>query len=226
MSRNNHILKTNFNGTPNIGLFGYATDEYCLLGTEVQTPKAKEIAKALNVPVYQMTLCGTSLIGVFAAGNDQCLLIPHITFEHERKHLDKLGIKYKVIKSKITALGNSILANDKGCLVNPNFSADTKKIIRQSLNVPLHPGTIASLDNVGSLAALNKNACLIHPSADDDEMKEIEKLLGIECIQATVNLGTPYLRAGLICNSHGFVVGDQSGGPEIAHIDESLGFLK
>ncbi|MBI5398230.1 translation initiation factor IF-6 [Candidatus Woesearchaeota archaeon] len=221
----NHILKTNFNGTPNVGLFGYATNSYCLLGSDVTASKAKEIEKVLRVPVHQMTLCGTSLIGVFAAGNDHCLLVPHIILDHERQQLDKLGINYKIIKSKVTALGNSLVVNNNGCLASPQFSADTKKLIRQALNVPLKPGTIAGLETIGSLAVLNKRVCLIHPSADDDEMKNAEELLGVECAQSTVNLGTPYLRAGILCNDHGFVVGDQSGGPEIVHIDDSLGFL-
>ncbi|MBI4738729.1 translation initiation factor IF-6 [Candidatus Woesearchaeota archaeon] len=220
-----HILKTNFNGTPNVGLFGHATNSYCLLGADVQASKAKEIEKILRVPVHQMTLCGTSLIGVFAAGNDHCLLLPHIVLDHERKHLDKLGINYKIIKSKVTALGNNLVVNNNGCLASPQFSADSKKLIRQALNVPLKPGTIAGLEIVGSLAVVNGRVCLIHPSANDNEMQYMEELLGVECIQTTVNLGTPYLGAGLLCNDHGFVVGDQSGGPEILHIDDSLGFL-
>lgn len=220
-----HLLKTNFNGTSNVGLFGYATNSYCLLGVDVPESKAQEIGKVLRVPVHRMTLCGTSLIGVFAAGNDHCLLVPHIILEHERRSLDQLEINYKIIKSKVTALGNSIVANNRGCLVSQQFSADTKKLIRQSLDVPLKPGTIAGLETVGSLAVINKHTCLIHQSADDEEMRAVEELLGVECIQATVNLGSPYLRAGLLCNDRGFVIGDQSGGPEIVHIDESLGFL-
>ena len=69
-----HILKTNFNGNPNVGLFGFATDEYCLLGKEIKKYVAKEIEKVLKVPVHQITLAGTSLIGAFAVGNSKILL--------------------------------------------------------------------------------------------------------------------------------------------------------
>ena len=30
-----HVIVTNFNSNPNVGLYGYATDKYCLIGTEV-----------------------------------------------------------------------------------------------------------------------------------------------------------------------------------------------
>ncbi|MBR9702959.1 translation initiation factor IF-6, partial [Candidatus Woesearchaeota archaeon] len=40
----------------------------------------------------------------------------------------------------------------------------------------------------------------------------------------TVNLGGSHLRAGILNSEHGLVVGELSGGPEIVHIDEALGY--
>ncbi|MBW3015845.1 translation initiation factor IF-6 [Candidatus Woesearchaeota archaeon] len=220
-----HILDTNFDGNPNVGLYAFCTDKFCLLGKEINPRKAKEIEAVLKVPVHRINICGTSLLGVFIAGNSKCLLVPGIAFENELRVLDKLGIKYKVINTKQTALGNNILCNDEGAVVNPEFSADTKKEIRQALGVNLKPGTIAELDIVGSLGVAARGNCIIHMDASDDEIKKIEELLKVKCHSATVNLGNPYIKAGLFCNKNGFVIGDQSGGPEITMIDEYLGFL-
>ena len=173
-----HVLTTNFNGNPNIGLYGFATNEYCLLGREVPDKAAHEVGKVLKVPVHRVNICGTSLTGVFFAGNDHCLLIPHIAFESEINQIEKLDIPYQLIKTKLTALGNNILCNDKGALVNPDFSAETKKRIRQALNVTLHPGTIAELPTVGSVGVINKNGAVLHQHAKRMEIKEVERLMG------------------------------------------------
>ncbi|MBU2561379.1 MAG: translation initiation factor IF-6 [Nanoarchaeota archaeon] len=221
-----HVLKTSFNGNPNIGLYTYCSNDYCLLGREIPEHKAKELAHVLGVPVHQMNICGTSLIGVFVTGNSRVLLVPEIVFDNELKHLDRLGIDYKVIESRVTALGNSLLCNDKGCLAGTDFSADQKKRIRQALGVSLKPGKIAGLSTVGSLAALNSRGCIIHRDVTKREKEYIEELLGLKCIPSTVNMGSPYIKSGLVCNDNGFIVGDLSGGPEIVNIEEELGFLE
>ena len=50
--------------------------------------------------------------------------------------------------------------------------------------------------------------------------------LKLKITRGTINFGSPYVRAGLVCNSNGFIVGDMSGGPEIQNVDESLGFIE
>jgi len=222
----NHILITTVNGNPTIGLYGYCTDKYCIVGKDVNKQKQAEIKKVLKVPVYSLNIAGTSLVGAFLAGNSNCLLIPSIILEEEIEELEKLKIKYYIVESKLTALGNNILCNDEGCLVNPEYSAKTKKQIRQALNVPLKPGLIADVETVGSVAIIAKGRCLCHRDISNKEKEYAEDLLKVKLYPGTVNFGNPYIRAGLFANKNGFVVGRASGGPELAYVDESLGFLK
>ncbi|MBT7903164.1 translation initiation factor IF-6 [Candidatus Woesearchaeota archaeon] len=221
-----HLLKTDFNGNPNIGLYGFCTDEFCLIGMEVNENKAQQISEALGVPVHRITMCGTSLVGVFIAGNSKKILVPGIAFDSELKKLDKLGIDYSIINTNLTALGNNILCNEQGCLVNPDFSSDVKKRIREALMVSLKPGTIAELPTVGSLAIANSNSGLIHPDITEEEYEKVSSLLSVNFETGTINLGSPFLKSGVLCNKNGFVVGSISGGPEIAWIDEALGYLE
>ncbi|PIN87069.1 translation initiation factor IF-6 [Candidatus Woesearchaeota archaeon CG10_big_fil_rev_8_21_14_0_10_44_13] len=221
-----HVYQTSIHGNPNVGLYGFANDHFCLLGHDVPETQARKIERALNVPVHQLTLCGTSMIGAFCNGNNKCIVIPHIVFDEETSVLDRLKIKYRLIKTRHTALGNNLLCNDNGCLANPEMGADSKKLIRQALGVPLKPGMIADVNTVGSVAIHNKYGCIVHRDAKQFEIKFIKDLLKINIETGTVNMGNPYLGAGVICNSNGFVVGDQSGGPEVVNIDENLGFLE
>lgn len=220
-----HVLTTNFNGNPNIGLYGFATNKYCLLGREVPDKAAQQIGHVLNVPVHKITVCGTSMIGVFCAGNETKLLLPHIAFEAEVRQIERLGIPCELIKTRLTALGNNILCNDKGALVNPGFSAEAKKRIRQALDVRLNLGMIAELPTVGSVSVVNKNCAVLHQHAKKLEQKQIEQLLGVPTDTATINRGSPYIRSGVLANDTGLVVSDQSWGPEIGYVDNAL-FLR
>ena len=221
-----HVYQTSFHGNPNVGLYGFANDNFCLLGHDVPQTQAAKIEKVLKVPVHQITLCGTSMIGVFCNGNNKSIIVPEIAFDEELKVLDRLKIRYKAIKTRHTALGNNILCNDNGCLANPDMGADSKKLIRQALDVPLKPGMIAGVETVGSVAIHNKHGCIIHRDAKEFEIKFIKDLLKTEVYTGSVNMGNPYLGSGVICNSNGFIVGDASGGPEVTYIDECLGFLE
>jgi translation initiation factor 6 len=220
-----HIIKTNLYGNPNIGLYGYCNNKYCILGRDIPAEKAKLFEKALGVPVHQMNICGTSMVGIFVAGNSGKLLVPHIILDNEIKQLEDLGIDYEIIETDLTALGNNILCNDKGCIVNPDFSVKEKNAIEKALGVPVKTGRIAGLETVGSLAALNSRGCVICRDMTAAEAKLVKEVLGLKAAHSTVNMGSQYIRSGLLCNDKGFIIGDASGGPEIVNIEEELGFL-
>ena len=218
------VLVTNFNGNPNIGLYMFASEKYCLVGLDVAAQEIAQIKKVLKVPVHRLNIAGTSMVGVFCAGNSNKLLIPGIIFDNELAKLDKLKIDYKIIKTHLTALGNNILCNDKGALVNEEFSAAEIKAIKDSLGVPVKTGKIAELDAVGALGVLNKKACLVNTDATQNEIQHIKDILGVDSETCTVNMGNPFVKSGIVCNSNGVIIGDQSGGPEMAYIAEVLGF--
>ena len=220
-----HVAKTSFNGNPNIGLYAFATDDYCIVGKEINKRSIKLIEKVLKVEVHQMNLCGTSLVGVFAVANKKCLLVPEIILDSEKEQLEKLKIPYKIIKTKLTALGNNILTNDEIAIVNPDFSVEEKKEIEDALQVKVKTGKIAGLEIVGSLAAYTKKGCLLHRDAEEFEVEFIKDNLKVDCETGTVNMGNPYVKSGIVTNNKGFLIGNQSGGPEIAWVDEVLGFL-
>jgi translation initiation factor 6 len=218
-----HVAQANVNGNPNVGLYLYANDNYCLAGIEVSESLSKIVEKVLKVPVYRVSICGTSFTGVFCAGNNSCLLLPNIVLDAELSVLKKLNIVFRVISTDLTALGNNILCNDAGALVNPDLSARAKKSIREALGVNLVPGTIADLPTVGSLGVMNDKGCLLHMDAEDTELAE--DLFEVPCETGTVNKGNPYVRSAICANTNGFVISDDSGGPEVNWVDEVLGFL-
>ncbi len=216
-----NTARINVHNNPNIGIYGLATEEYCLVGTSITFEQIEEIRKALEVPVYQIKIAGTDLIGVFCTANKNCLLVPGIAFEEELKELDKLNIKYKVIKTHLTALGNNILCNDNGALVNPEFSAVIKKEIRKALGVKVVPGTIGELETAGSCGICSRNGVLVSEEITDRELKTVKSLLNTPVFNGTVN-ESPLVRSGLIVNSKGYIYGSIFARDEIFIIQEAL----
>lgn len=212
----------NYNNNPNIGLFCWANDHFCLAGSDAPAKLVKKIQEVLEVPVYRITLCGTSLIGIFCTGNNNGIILPELVFDSELRHLHKLGLKTAVIESELTAVGNNILINNTGAVLHPEYSERVMEEIAGKLNINIKKGSIAGLDTVGSLAAPVTDKCIISHDAAHPETALIEKTLNVRCHCATVLFGTPYIRSAIVSNSKGILVSDGCTGPEIAEIDEIL----
>lgn len=225
-ARRKHVIMTNFNSNPNVGLYMYATDKYCLVGTEVPENMLKDIEEVLDVPLIRMSIAGTSLLGVFLNGNKNCLLVPKIAFQTELEILNKHKIKYKLIDTKLTCLGNNIICNDKGCLVSSEYGEREIKAFKEALKVNVVKAKIAELNTLGSLAVHTKKGLLCHHEILEHEAELLKKVLKVEVFTGTVNMGVPFIGSGIVCNNKGFIIGDASGGPEIVNADEALGFIK
>ena len=104
--------KMSFHSNSNIGLFAYVNEKFCLIGNVITEEQKKEIEETLEVPVYEILIAGTPLIGIFVNGNEDKIIIPSITKKEELEKLDELQIEYQIVDSKYTALGNNILIDD------------------------------------------------------------------------------------------------------------------
>jgi translation initiation factor 6 len=218
-------IKLDVNGDPNIGLYGIATDKFCLVGSSIPKKDVEKIEKTLNVPVYQIKLYGTDLIGIFAVANSNCVLIPDIIFEKELAELKKLPIKFKLFKTEKTALNNNILCNDKIAFVSKEYTKNELKQIKDALGVKIIQTDIARTTLPGSCGYITEKGAIFNPNIESAEVKKVEKELGFEIGLGTTNMGNNFVSAGLIANSKGFIIGDLTSGHEIMRIDEALRFV-
>lgn len=214
------FLRVNFNGDPNIGLYGFATDSYCLLGIEINQKILKKIKEILKTKVVVTTMAGIEFSGLFAVGNNNGLILPKIAEDFEIKYLKKeLDLNIKILDSKETALGNLILCNDKGCLIS-NMLKKYKKEISDALNCEVEAGKIADLEIVGSCAVASNTGCLCHREASEEEMKVIENMLKVKVDVGSVSYGSPFIKSGVIVNSRGIAFSEQTTGAEIGRLEE------
>lgn len=212
------VFRTSFSQNPNIGLYVYCNNTYCLAGRIVPENQLKQIEEVLNVPVIRMSAAGTSLLGVFFAGNDSCLLVPELVFEDELKVLEKNSIKYQVVRTKLTALGNNIACNNNGAIINDEFE-DVAQI--KALKVPVQKSVIAGLNIPGALCAANDSAAICHKGITKNETEKAESLLKARVLAATIN-NSPFIKSGLVMNNHGYLISDNAKMLEISLIDQIL----
>jgi translation initiation factor 6 len=213
---NAQIMKTDFHGDWNIGLFGFSTERFCLVSNRVDDKDVKILRDSLKVPVIRMSY---GFAGIFIAGNSNGILLPEY-MENARKELEELGCEVSVLKSKYTALGNLILSNDKGAIVSKLFGKKEIEEIASSLGVTVEKGTIARTNLPGSAGFATNKGVLLHRDTTDEENEHVKEILGVNSNAGTANFGSPWVGACIIGNTRGLFVGSKTTIHEIVRMDE------
>jgi len=212
-----NIEKYNYTGNENIGFHATVTEEQAIYPPEF-TRKEKFTAEK-TVETY---INRTKLVGLFTAGNSNCILIPKEATSREKDKLEEAGISFKVLDSPDNALGNLILANDKGAIISPKLD-EMKEEIEEALEVPVKVGKIAGLQNPGVSGLVNSRGAVIHREASEEEAEKIKEALDLEDIDiGTINLGSPYTGSGGLATDDLVLVGENTSGPEIGRIDRTM----
>ncbi|MEM2906078.1 MAG: translation initiation factor IF-6 [Candidatus Bathyarchaeia archaeon] len=219
------IAYFNLAGDPNIGVFILATDRFVIAPRLLSQRKTERLAEALRLSRWtRVRLCGSKLLGVFASANSRGVVLPDLCSEDEVEELKaSLGVEVQAVSTKWTALGNCILANDLGGVVDRRIPQAAIQTIEKTLGIRLTPSTIAGLPHVGSLGVATNKGVLVHPKATEDEKRQLERALKVPVGVGTVNGGAVYVKLGLVANSYGAAVGAGTTGLELATITSTLG---
>ena len=220
------IARYDFEGDPNVGAFGVATDRYVFVSPNMSEDSLDTIERVFNLPLVQSTVATLDAVGLVSVANSNGLLIPYTATDDELAALKMYSeIRVEWIDDKMTALGNIILANDNGAICHPDFDEKARKKISDVLGVEVVPGTVARLPTVGSNTAVTNRGAVVHPMATSDEIDQISQLLKVHVEVGTVNRGSPYTSLGVMANQDSMIAGSETTGVELAHISQILGFV-
>lgn len=212
-----NIEKYNYAGNENIGFHATATEEQAIYPPEFNRKGKFSAEKQVETYINR-----TKLVGLFTAGNSNCILIPDEATGREKEKLEKAGIDFEVIETTDNALGNLILCNDKGAYISEKL-ADQKEEIEDALEVPVTTGKIAGIQNPGVCGLVNSEGAVIHREADEKDAEKVKKALKLEDIDiGTINLGSPYMGSGGIATDELVLVGENTSGPEVGRIDRTM----
>jgi translation initiation factor 6 len=219
------LRRINLTGNPNLGVYISVTDQVAIVPFNLPEIMEDSIKEALEVDVIRTTISGSNLCGALTCGNSKGLVVSPYTFDKEIDLLEEAGINVAVIPDKYTAVGNIIAVNDSGAIVSPLISEKSIEIIEEHLDVRVERLEIAGFNIIGSLATVTNKGALIHRESSESELKFVENVFKVEADIGTVGEGINLVGACSIANSYGAIVPENSTGPEMARVEEALGFL-
>lgn len=205
-----------------IGIYFLASEKYLLAPQGFPHKHVRILEGALGLNALRESVCESGLIGLFCAGNSNGLLVPNAQDARRLSHALRGIVNVAAVDDRHTALGNLILANDRGAIISNVFGHAAERKIRDSLGVEVARGTLAGLDTVGSCGIATNSGVLLHPEATDSEMELVESVLKAGVDIGTLNRGSPFVGSVAVGNGNGVVVGRETTPVEITRLEEAL----
>ena len=218
------IFLLNLFGSASIGVYSLATERMAIVPIQVADSKVDKLSEWLGVQVVRTTIGDSVLVGSLLCANSNGAVFPHYVKEQEMESVKAVcdDANLTVMKTRRTAYGNMVLANDKGAIVDPRLRPKTIKRISDTLGVEAVPGEISGLPYVGSLALATNKGALTHPLIKEEEQRLLKEVLKVPVDVGTINCGIPYVATGLIGSGGNVVAGFMTTGPEMFIIGQSL----
>ncbi len=219
------LKRMNLTGSPNLGVYISVNDEVAIVPFNLSTEVEDIIKETLEVDTIKTSIAGCNLNGALAVGNSNGFVVSPYINEKELQTLEDAGLNVSLMPGKYTAVGNIIAANDHGAIVGPKVGEKAVKVIEDTLKVTVEISSIADSNIIGSSSLVTNKGFLVHRDASYEELDFVEEVFKVEGNIGTVCKGMPLVGACGIANSQGAIVGESTTGPEMARLEESLGFL-
>ncbi len=224
--RKMRTVLTDINGNPNVGVFIFATDNYVIVGSEIEKSKKRIIEDVLGIKPLEVTISGTSLPGVFLVGHNKKLLVPSIAYDTEidkiKKELEKKGIEIGIFDTTLTALSNNILLGEEIAIISPEYSKKEAEFIAKFFEVKVKKMPLGKTHVPGSLIIINGKKAGVSNLLSEEEERFIGEELNVETNRISVNMGNPFIKSGIVINKNGLIIGNNTGGAEAAIIEQAL----
>lgn len=212
---------SHYNGNPYIGVYAAANEFVAFVPRDAPDSLIRDLEESLQVEVHRATLSGTNLIGSLVSMNSFGAVVSNMATSSEVEHLSEHLPVFR-IEDRINASGNNILANDHGCVANPDLSSHTLRGIEETLQVPVAQSPVAGHKTVGSVCVVTNKGVLCHPSITSEEMAILKDMLKVQAAIGTLNYGAPLVGACIVANTKGAVVGNKSTPIEMGRVEDGL----
>ncbi len=211
-----------FENNPNIGLYMFVNDKFCILGKEINEKKKKEIEKILNVPIYHVSILSTELVGVFISGNNEFLIIPEL-LEYEylkfKEICEKHSVKLVKLRTEINTIGNNLCVGNNEILISENYNKEIVKKLEKETSLKLKKVENSNFGTIGALSRYIDGKYFISQELDIKMFKFISnKISGM----GTINSGSNFISSGVVGNKFGLLIGSNSSTIEIQNIVDAF----
>jgi translation initiation factor 6 len=218
------IRLSHYNGNPYIGVYAAANEFIAFVPRDASDSLLRDISEAMEVQAHRATLSATSLLGSLVSMNSYGAVVSNMASASEVEMISRFLPVFR-IADKVNASGNNLLANDYGCVANPDLSKRTLQGIEETLQVPVVQVSIAEHKTVGSTCIATNKGVLCHPSATKEEMTLLRDVLKVPAAIGTLNYGAPLVGACMVANTKGAAVGNKSTPIELGRVEDALNLI-
>jgi len=210
--------------SPNIGIFLRGNDKFLLVPKGLAQTKIDKLCQSLHVQAVPSSIGESRLLGALAAMNNNGILVSRLAEDVEISEISAAtGMTVSRLESKLTAVGNLVVANDRRALVSPVLDAHAMSQVRDVLGTEVERTSIGEYHQVGSFVVATNAGAAVYPGLDEKDVERIGSVLGVEACPTSVNSGVPYVASGLVANTNNAIAGSQTTGPELVFITRALG---
>ncbi len=210
--------------SPNIGVFLKGNDRFLLVPKGLAQTKSDKLSENLQVTAVPTSIGESRLLGPLVSMNSNGILVSRLAEDFEVGEIHAAtGLNVVRLDSKMTAVGNLVVANDKCALVSPVLDGRAVLQVRDTLGTEVERTSIGEYYQVGSFVVATNSGAAVYPGLDEKDVERIGAALGVEAYPASVNSGVPYVASGLLANSKNAIAGSQTTGPELVFITRALG---
>ncbi|MCW4019899.1 MAG: translation initiation factor IF-6 [Candidatus Bathyarchaeota archaeon] len=211
-------------GSASIGVYLRVTEEFVIVPNQVPESHMRKLEEWFETKLVKTNIGGSVLVAPLVCANSHGVILPRYVWDEELAVLNSLAdINITISKTKKTAYGNLVLANDHGAIADPRLRKRDVKMVSDTLGVEVVLGEVAGLPYVGSLTTATNRGVMAHPLIKPEEENLLRDVLKVPVGVGTVNCGIPYISTGLIGNSNVVVAGSLTTGPELFMIGQALG---
>lgn len=207
-------------GNPLIGLYAKVSEDFAVVG--VQDEKFEcSLRDVLDIEVVFTTIAGSELVGAMIALNSKGAVVSDSIYSKELERL-KRRLEVRVVSTPMTCVGNNFLLNDRGGVAHPEVPEKIIAEVADFLDIEIAPGTIGGIKTVGMAGVVTNRGALLHPNANEWEVRKVRSVTGVEPLKGTANFGNDMVGSSILANSKAYLVGKDTTGYEIGVIDEAL----
>ena len=140
---------------------------------------------------------GSPNIGVFAVANESLSFVAHDAVDEFVNDINQaLGVE--VVRTTVAdsfVVGSLVAMNSNGAIVSGLAGERELDVIRSRIPVALLED---KLNAAGNNILVNDNGAIVNPEMDSRTLKQVEEVLGVECVRGTI---ADIVTVGSVCRA-------------------------
>ncbi|MCQ2056265.1 MAG: translation initiation factor IF-6 [archaeon] len=211
-------------GNSNVGVFATVNESLAFVARNATCEFVDDVESTFCVEAVRTTVAGSFAIGMLMAMNENGAIVSGLAMDRELETIRK-KIRIMSVDDKLNAVGNNILVNNKGAIVNPELEKAVVGQIQDVLGVECIKSTIADINTVGSVCRVTSKGAAVHPNATEEDIQLIKDVFKVNnVVRTTLNHGYGFIALCALVNSKGAIVGDETTPIEMGKFEDALDF--